>query len=111
MIQKNFPLLFFRSYFLVFLNISIITIKKKIVNKVSIKKITYDSQEKYSCAGVIKMSGHSAKLFFSKLNSIYKSKKHDAYYEEVYKDLFMKKKFMVVTLIILTKLWNFYIKI
>ena len=72
--------------------------KKKIVNKVSIKKITYDSQEKYSCAGVIKMSSHSAKLFFSKLNSIYKSKKHDAYYEEVYKDLFMKKKFKIFTL-------------
>jgi L-glutamine-phosphate cytidylyltransferase len=72
--------------------------KKNIVNKVSIKKMIYNSKVKYSCAGVIKMTSHSAKIFFAKLNKIYKSKNHDTYYEEAYEDLFKKKQFEIYTL-------------
>ena len=72
--------------------------KKKIVNKVSIKKMIYNSKVKYSCAGVIKMTNHSAKIFFAKLNKIYKSKNHDTYYEEAFEDLFKKKQFEIYTL-------------
>ena len=72
--------------------------KKKLIKKISIKKINYNSNQNYSASGVIKMSSSSKKIFYNELEKIHFKKKFNNYYEEAFSKLFKKKNFFIFPL-------------